>query len=270
METKQSFTATREDPMALARFLTLIEETVLPSPNSVELNRSPRNDYLLRFDSRYPHIAELFQENTKLSASSPLATLAPDQELKETKEWYFSTAYRIEDGDIEPSQEGKIRRPHKALPAPFDRLFALFGQNGPLIPLVYSADLFVACDRTLYRVVPGADYLWIEKRLSPEDFDVIAGSIIRPEGMDVRKARTLVFVAGAPWRYMLFLGPRGYRHMMFEAGNLLGQLCGVAGQLGLTPTVSLDFYDARLDRVLRLDGTERSTLALVALEGELS
>lgn len=270
MEAKLSVTATREDQMALARFLSLIEETILPTPNSVELHRSPRNDYLLRFDSKYPHIAELFQENTKLSASSPLATLAPERELTETKEWYFSTAYRIEDKDVTTSLDGEVRRPHKALPAPLDRLFALFGKNGPLISLLYSTDLFVALDDTLYRVVPGADYLWVEKRWRPEDTSTVAGAIIRPEGLDVLKARPLLFVAGAAWRYMLFLGPRGYRHMMFEAGNLLGQLCGVSGQLGLTPNVSLDFYDERLDRLLRLDGTERSTLAIVTLEGRAS
>lgn len=256
--------------MALARFLTLIEETVIPTPNSVELNRSPRNDYLLRFDSRYPQIAELFQENTKLSPCSPLATLAPEQELKETKEWYFSTAYRIEDADIVPGQDDKVRRVHQALPAPLDRLFPLFGKNGPLISLVYSVDLFVAVENTLYRVVPGADYLWVEKRMSPDDLRAITRAIIRPDGVDVDKARALLFVTGAAWRYMLFLGPRGYRHMMFEAGNLIGQLCGVSGQLGLTPTVSLDFYDEKIDRVLRLDGTERSTLAIIALEGGAS
>jgi hypothetical protein len=270
MEAKLSVTASREDPMALSRFLALIEETVMPTPNSVELHRSPRNDYLLRFDSRYPHIAELFQENTKLSPCSPLATLAPEQELKETKEWYFSTAYRIEDKDVAEGHDAKVRRSHKALPAPLNRLFPLFGKDGPLISLVYSSDLFVTLDNTLYRVVPGADYLWVEKRMSPEDLEMISGSIIRPEGVDVRKARALMFVAGAAWRYMLFLGPRGYRHMMFEAGNLIGQLCGLSGQLGLTPTVCLDFYDEKLDRVLRLDGAERSTLAIIALEGGVS
>ena len=41
----------------------LFEETVLPSPNSTDLLRTTRTDYMLRFDSRTTHIAELFQEN---------------------------------------------------------------------------------------------------------------------------------------------------------------------------------------------------------------
>ena len=42
-------------------------------------------------------------------------------------------------------------------PPPLDRLFGVFGESGPLVPMLYSVDLFVLREQTLYRVVPGAE-----------------------------------------------------------------------------------------------------------------
>ena len=83
----------------------------------------------------------------------------------------------------------------------------------------------------------------------------------------VPRTGPLLFVAAAPWRYMMFLGPRGYRRMLLDAGELLGRLRDVAADAAVEAAVFPDFYDRRVDDALLLDGVERTVVAIVALEG---
>ena len=69
---------------------------------------------------------------------------------------------------------------------------------------------------------------------------------------------------------MVFLGPRGYRRMLLDAGELLGRLQDVAADGAVEAAVFPDFYDRQVDDVLLLDGTERTVIAIVALDGAQS
>jgi hypothetical protein len=256
------------DLIAQSRSGMMREETVIPTPNSVDLVRTAHGDYLQRFDLRSPHIAELFQENTKLTPYATLAVPAGHDEVSATRSWYFSTSYRIADKDIEPGQEHFIRLPHAMLPAPLGKLLTPFGPGGGLAPLLYGVDLYLLHDSRLMRVVPTADYLWIDRRLTKTEEQTIRSSLLRAPAEALAQSRALLFRVGVPWRSRMYSGPRGYRHMLFEAGHLLGQLGFGATQLKLQPLVCLDFYDSRVDGALLRDGTERTTLAVIALQGE--
>ena len=245
----------------------LFEETVLPSPNSTDLLRTTRTDYMLRFDSRTTHIAELFQENTKLTPYSPLRPPDGEEELSHAKKFYFSTSYRMQEDDVEPGMMDRVRLRHADLPAELARLMGPLGKDGPLASLLYGVDLFLLHRGRLLRVIPYTDGLWVEKRMLPGEEELFRRSILRQPAEAIAQSTAFLCVVAVPWRHMMVLGPRGYRHMMLEAGNLLAQLQFIANQLKLSPRVSLDFYDARVDKVLLLDGTERTTLAIIALHG---
>lgn len=268
MESATPAAPEHSDPIAQSRFGMMREETVIPTPNSVDLMRTAHGDYRQRFDLRGPHIAELFQENTKLTPYATLTVPANHDEVASTRSWYFSTSYRIADKDIEPGQERFVRVRHSTLPDPLAKLLAPFGPTGGLAPLLYGVDLFLLHEGRLLRVVPTADYLWVERRITKAEEQTIRSSLLRLPASGLAQSRALLFVVGVPWRYMMYNGPRGYRHMMFEAGHLLGQLHFGATQLKLQPLVCLDFYDARVDGVLLIDGTERTTLAVITLQGE--
>jgi len=245
----------------------LFEETVLPTPNSVDLRRTTRTDYMLRFDSRTTHVAELFQENTKLTPYATLTPPAGDEELEHAKKFYFSTSYRMSEEDVEPGMMDLIRVRTVDLPAELGRLLGPLGKDGPLAPLLYGVDLFLIYGGRLLRVVPFTDGLWVEKKLVAGEEAVVRSSIVRQPPEAIAASRAFLCVVAVPWRHMMVLGPRGYRHMMLEAGNLIAQLGFIANQLKLSPRLCLDYYDSRVDKVLLLDGVERTTLAILALQG---
>jgi hypothetical protein len=53
--------------------------------------------------------------------------------------------------------------------------------------------------------------------------------------------------------------------MLMDAGALLNCIERIGQEEKLSVAASLDFYDSRLDGLLRLDGVERSTLAMIRL-----
>jgi len=248
-----------KDPMADARFLELLEENVLPTTTSVELVRTPQTDYRLRFGAMQPHVAELFHENTKLTPHR--ASEGESGELTAARRRHLEVPYRVREEDLNPAQADLLRVRHCALGDPLALLLAPFAEQGPDSELLYSVDVMLAHRGMLLRQIAGADFLWVEKHLSRDELTLIRASTLGapPSSGD----EPILFLAGAPWRYMMFLGPRGYRHMLLDVGRVVERLHGVAARARLELGVHFDFYDARVDRALLLDGVERSTLAVL-------
>ena len=248
-----------------SRLRALLEGTVLPSPNTVEMLRTAPSDYRRRFDGGNLHVAELFQENTKLSPHTTLHDRGDAAALDHARAWYLSTAYRVEDDDLAAGQADTVRPQVDTLPPSLAGILAPFAQAGRLSSLLYGLDLLVLHEQWLLRVVPRAGFLWRDRRLAGDDERRIRESIVAAER--VPRTGPLLFVAAAPWRYMMFLGPRGYRRMLLDAGELLGRLRDVAADAAVEAAVFPDFYDRRVDDALLLDGVERTVVAIVALEG---
>lgn len=257
----------RSDVRASARLSSLLEETTLPGATGVDFWPSSYDGYGGRLGEHRPHIAELFQENTKLHAHMK----PPDtetQDLATAKAWYLETPYRVDAAAVDATLEHAFRIHPSHLPRQLADLLRPFLKEGRLVSLPYGVDIWLLYKANLLRVVPSSEFLWIERRLEAEDETRIRQSLLRIPTTRLNASQALVFVAAAPWRYMLFLGPRGYRHMMFEAGMLLSRMTDLAGEAGLRATVALDFYDAQIDGVLLLDGVERTVLAVMALQGD--
>ncbi|MFO0578093.1 MAG: hypothetical protein U1A78_29150 [Polyangia bacterium] len=253
------------DALLSARFRFMLEETVIPSPNSVELSRDAKSDYVLRYGSLVPHIAELFQENTKLTPFSSLGVSVDVQEVEEARKIFFETPYRMHAEDLEPGQEQTVRMSHEGAPQRLQPLLAALREPGPVSRLLYSIDLFLLIGNRLYRQLPMADFLVAERTLNPGEQRTIRSSLVRVPREAVAESPILLFLVAVPWRYMMFYGPRGYRRMMIEAGQLLHHIAQTCQQAGLVVTECQDFFDARIDQALLLDGAERSTLSIVLL-----
>jgi hypothetical protein len=257
----------KSESLAFARFRAMLEEALFPAPSSVELVRTAYNDYVLRFGAKQPHIAELFQENTKLGPSSNLITPTAEADLKEARKWYFTTPYRPRDGDVDPERSQTVRLRHDELTPSLRAVLAPFALEGATADLLFSVDLFVLQGHRLFRQLPQADFLWSDLTLMPAQLQMLRTSLLGLEPAVVKETRTWLLLAGAPWRYMMFYGPRGYRRMMFDIGALVARLYDSAENLDLRPAVCYDFFDTRLNQVFQLDGTERTILALMAVPG---
>ena len=243
----------------------MLEGTSLPGPNSVELLRTAASDYRLRYDGGDPHVAELFQENTKLSPHTTHFDPSNATALDQARAWYLSTAYRIDEDSLVADEADAVRMPVDALPRCLVSIAGPFTQTGRLSSLLYGVDLFVLHDHWLLRVVPRAGFLWRDRRVTEDDESRIRASILTAESMP--RTGPLLFLAAAPWRYMMFLGPRGFRHVLLDAGELIGRLRDAATDAAVEVTVFPDFYDRRVDDALLLDGVERTVIAIVAVDG---
>lgn len=78
-----------------------------------------------------------------------------------------------------------------------------------------------------------------------------------------------VVLTGIPWRTAWKYGPRGFRHLYWDAGMVMANLLGAAGAQGVPARVRLGFVDEGLDALLGLDGVTEFALAVVGLgEGD--
>jgi hypothetical protein len=258
---------TQEQSQAMkeARFRALLEETLFPSTNNIELIRTPNTDYSYRFGSKQPHIAELFQENTKLHPFSPLTTSINVDDYDEARKWFFTTPYRMKESDVKSSQKDVVMWGHQKLSASLQNIFLPFADNPDKYGLLYSVDLFLLHGDKLLKQVPNANYFWVEKRLKSPELQLLRSSIVNLSKKVATNVENLLFLVGVPWRYMMFFGPRGYRKMMFDAGQLMHYVDEKARESGWNPICCQEFYDTRINKVLLMDGTERSTLAVTLL-----
>jgi hypothetical protein len=245
----------------------LLEERIVPSPASIELERTAMSDFLQRLCSPSPHVAELYHENSKLSPWSTVTVPEDDRKLHEAREWFFSTAYALREEDVEPGEAHQIRIGLAGLPEGLRSLLRPFAQKGPASDLLYGVDLLVLHGHRLYRMVVRTEHLWVERRFTDAERAELEGAVLDLSDLALSRAGALLFLVGCPWRYMLLYGPRGYRHTLLDAGRLLGHLETAARRSNLPLAVAQNFYDARVDRFLLADGVERSALAILALSG---
>ncbi|UYQ60636.1 hypothetical protein [Streptomyces peucetius] len=239
-----------------------LEQTLIPSPNVVELAPGKAAGFVNRVAPAQDDVAELFHLNSRLSRHRPDDRLT-EAEQEGVRGWYFTTCGRHRPEDF-TGPSNQVRRPHSELPCGLGELCAPFGAGGRLATLLYSCDLMVVAADALCRQQPGEDALWVERRLDgPAALAPVMADL--PAADALRESEAAVVVTGVPWRSMLARGPRGYRRMLMDAGVLTDVVCGLARQSGYAPLPVTDFYDDELDTLLHCDGLERSALAVVAL-----
>ena len=127
-------------------------------------------------------------------------------------------------------------------------LFRAAGSAGGRFPL----ELYVAVpDGT--EVPPGVH--WYD----PQDHALVR---IAPPPRDGAPA---LVVTGIPWRTGWRYRERGYRHVYWDAGTMLGQLLAVADSAGLSASLFSRFPDAAAAAVVGADGVHEWPVAVVSL-----
>lgn len=257
-----------DDSLAQFRFWSLLEETVLPPSHSVELDTSAESAYANRLGAHQSNVAETYHVNSKLTPASPIGVRVNEDGLAEARTRLRSTSYRVREEDIEPELAHLVRVPHEQLPASVQPVLWSAATPGPVADRLYALDLMVLVDGAVHRQPVEANYLWREHQLNDAQQNLFASSILRLPADLVRAHEAAIVVVGVPWRYMLFYGPRGYRRMLTDLGVLLDGVRRIADDQNIRCASTLDFFDARLDRLLLIDGVERSALAVILVGGD--
>lgn len=246
------------------QLLTMLEESIVPSPHSIDLSRTPLTDYLYRQVRKKPHVAELYHENSKINPHSTLQPIDNPVVLEQIRHWFFSTAYELKEEDYVLEESPELRFALDELPESVADLLRPFTEAGAAANLLYSIDLLVLRGGLLARLFPESPYLWTEREV-PDQERAFLGSKFGLAPDDWEGTEAVLFVVACPWRYMLLHGPRGYRHTLLDVGRLLAYFEGHTAEHGLDLTVAQNFHDTAVDNSILADGLERSAYAVLTL-----
>lgn len=236
-----------------------LEEAVIASPNCVQLAPRPEAAYRERLISIDRSIAELFHVNSRLRRQGSENVPADAGVLPNVRNWYHDTAYRpvLEDLDLDEARRLGIRKAVGELDGVAARLVqALREMDMPA--LTYAVDIWLILEGRACRLPSQLDALWLERELGSGELRELHSALVGLPIPVVRDTSVIGFLAMTPWRYALFQGPRGYRHALVEVGRVLMALAQVTPTHRLQLDWTLDFFDCELERLLGLDGVERT------------
>jgi SagB-type dehydrogenase family enzyme len=81
----------------------------------------------------------------------------------------------------------------------------------------------------------------------------------------VAVAPLVLALTGIPWRTAWKYGPRGFRHLYWDAGMILANLLALCSAAGLPARVVAGFDDGAVEQLLGIDGAQEVPLCLVAI-----
>ena len=81
-------------------------------------------------------------------------------------------------------------------------------------------------------------------------------------------AAAVVFVTAVFWRSRFKYGLRGYRFALLEAGHVAQNVLVAATELAVAALPLGGFYDARVERLLGVDGVDESVVYAIVLGGD--
>jgi hypothetical protein len=119
-----------------------------------------------------------------------------------------------------------------------------------MVDLAYPLHLMLVRPRATHRITPDGSTVWVDRHFDEHGYARFVDALL---GSGAREPAALhLVIAVAPWRYMVFQGPGGYRRALLDAGRFLTALERAAVGAGVRIAPIYDFHDAR-QRDLRAD-----------------
>lgn len=122
---------------------------------------------------------------------------------------------------------------------------------------LYPVEVYAALPQGLFHFHPRELAL---RRLRREDVrGALAEAAADPE---LAVAEAALVLTGILWRTAWKYGPRGYRHLFWDAGTLLANVLALAAAEGRESRLRAAFVDGQVSRLLGVDGRREAPLAL--------
>jgi hypothetical protein len=117
---------------------------------------------------------------------------------------------------------------------------------------------------------PLSDVLQVVKQLSDDELEMVQRAVrLTTAPTTPPHTGPHLFITGSFARNEIFLGQRGYRQTLLEAGQITQAIINSAMLLGLTARPIFEFDDRDLDLALEIDGVEESTLVAFEMKEPL-
>jgi len=247
------------------KLINILESSLIPSLNSIELGKNVINDFLYRNISKYSNIAELYQENSKWNEYIIECFITENEIVKEVKRWYLTTTCKLKEEDIDYKEAKEIFKDINSFPKELKNLFENLLKESEEMELLYDVDILLLYKNNLYRCIPLSKYFILEKKMDERAISLLKNSIVDEATKYLDKSLGIFFIVGVPWRNMIFYGQRGYKNMFLQAGKLVYYISVTGSNNGLKILNFPNFYDNQVNRVLNLDGVENFVLTILPI-----
>ena len=248
------------------QILRMMEQTLMPSPHVAELDPDPLAGATSRFATAGGSVAERAHLASVLTPTNATRQLCDQRTASLIRQRHLETGA---DGVDELRRLGSNQvRELDSLGEAVARCLDPYREMGPHVAPLFVADVIVSADDRLWKVVPGTGHATFETRFDPPDAMTVATALEAwPPDVDPSTC-TFVFVVGAFSRALHLSSGRAHRSAQVQAGRVAGAIESAwfaqrrPDELFLTTDT---FLDRDVDAVLRNDGVERATLAVLAI-----
>lgn len=255
-----STTSTPEQATAVQNGL---EQSILPTPNVVSFDPSPREQHLTRLAEPLGTAGERFLLSSRVREWE-VDDLPTRNDIEALRSWFFESERCFEEpDDLAGRTVGQVAV--SSLPPPVASVLWAFGPDGPLGASLYSTDIVVITDEAVLGLSPMTDRLVIEHRLNSPARDLIAPALTAHDRDALDNSWVVLAFAIVPARYGVLLGERGLKRTLLETGTLITNTAAIAADVGLVPVPVVDFSDVVIDSICRNDGVERTVVAMLLL-----
>jgi len=226
---------------------TELEETLIPYPDSFDLQRRNDTEYILRLRSGLGFERFIIESRISRFDNEDFSTL--DSRLTSLVEWYHSTVYNINDELLEPETALVI----DASAGPSGRIFAQLHANLAMVQehLLY-VDIYVLRGGWVYRYIGARNLLLSKMAASVAD---LAGAIPNRRDSFETAAEHIVLVA-RPKRSAMVHGERALVRSLVAAGELVQIIASILGS-PMSTTKGRRYADV----------FDRQALAAIGVEG---
>jgi SagB-type dehydrogenase family enzyme len=171
--------------------------------------------------------------------------------------------------DLDAGELGRIlnygagvmrKRPISETQAMYFRTYASAGGLYPVEVYAVTADL-PGVGPGLYHYHPRRRAL-VTLRAGDQRGSLVEATASEPA---VAEAPLTLVLTGIPWRTAWKYGPRGFRHLYWDAGMILANLLALAAASGLPARVVMGFDDTAVERLVGIDGRHEFPLCLLTI-----
>ena len=237
-----------------------LEETLIPYPDSFDIQRNNETSYLLRVSKPFQYESLILSSRLTKYDNEDHTTIAA--RFTELVEWYHSTVYNFND-DVLGDENNIIFPPEIALSgALFNRLHA---NETAVRPHLMLNDLLLVRDGRVYRYILSRNQFILKGMCEASD---ITRHLIGGDALSGR-ADEYVLVLSHPRRGAIVYGEKSFQLGLQYAGELSQILISIAGSLGdgLRMRKHMSCYESGMLSAVGLEGGSIVVAAVFELHG---
>ncbi len=239
----------------------MLEQTLIPPTTVIELDPDTIDETTSRIGSLAGSLSEAYQLNSQHTHAS--YGRLPDAATRATvRKFYFETTLSAFTRLHNDGSRWTLHAQH--LPPRFQQLLSPLWNNAAAVDAMYTVDVLLLVDGTLWRSVPGAAGFIREKKWTEVQARELQAAF--PD-RDLSASDGLLFIIGHLTRASYLTGDRAMRSVGLATGVVAGALftAGASAQSGIDIQIADAFIDAFANRALGCDGVERSLAAVLCM-----